>query len=50
MLLPPDLVVAGRRNRPYAYLLFVKPFAHFVHQTDTDLLFSIAENLIEQLR
>jgi len=36
MLLSPDIFVVDPLNRPYADLLFVQPFARFLHQIDTE--------------
>ena len=50
MWLSPEFVVVVLLVGPYADLLFVQPFTHILHQTDNDLIFSIAEKLLQQLR
>jgi hypothetical protein len=50
MWLSPEFVVVVLLVAPYADLLFVQPFTHIPHQTDNDLIFSIAEKLLQQLR
>ncbi len=44
-----DFVVVDPLIEPYADKLFVRPFVHILHQTDSDLVFSIAEKLLQQL-
>jgi len=49
MLFSPEFLVFDPLNGSYADLLFVQPFARILHHTDTSLMFSIAENLADQL-
>jgi hypothetical protein len=49
MLFSPKFLVVDQLIRPYADLLFVQTFARILHHTDTDPLFSIAENPANQL-
>jgi len=50
MLFSPEFPVIDPLTGSYADLLFVQPFAHILHQTDSTLLISIAEKMSEQLR
>jgi len=49
MLFSPKYLVVDALIRSYADLLFVQPFARIPHHTDSNSLFSIAENPAEQL-